>query len=96
MPDDQPDDQADDQPSDFTRKLADNLRTAREAKQWSQERLARKAVVHWTYVSQIERGLRNPTLVILARIAKALEVPLASLIRDLPDPPPAKDPYADE
>ncbi|MFD4196691.1 helix-turn-helix domain-containing protein [Amycolatopsis thermoflava] len=91
-----PDDQAADQPSDFTRKVAANVRAAREAKGWSQERLARKARVHWTTISKLERGIFNPTLIMLARLAQALDAPLADLTRDLPDPPPAPDPYAAE
>ena len=39
----------------------------------SQEKLAETAGLHPTYVSMVERGIRNPTLDVAARIAKALE-----------------------
>lgn len=38
----------------------------------SQEELAEQAGIHRTYVSQLERGLKSPTLVILLKLAKAL------------------------
>lgn len=40
----------------------------------SQEALADKAGVHRTYVSQLERGLKSPTLAVLMKLAAALEV----------------------
>lgn len=38
----------------------------------SQEELAHRAGIHRTYVSQLERGLKSPTIIILERIAAAL------------------------
>ena len=35
---------------------------------------------HRTYISGIERGVRNPTVVILDKIAKALKVPAGALL----------------
>lgn len=46
----------------------------------SQEKLAEAAGLHPTYVSMVERGIRNPTLDVAARIAKALKVTLPRLI----------------
>lgn len=40
----------------------------------SQEKLALEADLDRTYVSGVERGVRNPTIVVVARIAKALKV----------------------
>lgn len=40
----------------------------------TQEQLAERADLHWTYVSGVERGVRNPGLNIIGRLAKALEV----------------------
>jgi transcriptional regulator with XRE-family HTH domain len=45
----------------------------------SQERLAAKA--HLTYISQIERGLKSPTVRALAGVAKALGALTSDLIR---------------
>jgi len=45
----------------------------------SQETLAERASLHRTYISDLERGERNPSLNTIIRIAHALEVPIASL-----------------
>lgn len=44
----------------------------RTAKGWSQEELAHQAGLHRTYVSGVERAVRNPTLTVVAKIAAAL------------------------
>ena len=54
-------------------------RYRREA-QLSQEDLAFDCKLHRTYISGVERGVRNPTVVVLAKIAKALKVPPAALL----------------
>jgi transcriptional regulator with XRE-family HTH domain len=54
-----------------------NLRTAAGL---SQEKLAETAGLHPTYIGMIERGVRNPTLDVAARISKALKTPLPLLI----------------
>ena len=46
----------------------------------SQEELASRAGVHRTYVSQIERGLKSPTLNIILRLARALDYRAASIV----------------
>lgn len=56
------------------------LREQREKQEMSQEALALKADVDRTFVSQIERGIRQPTLTTLFKLAKALEVQPSQLI----------------
>jgi transcriptional regulator with XRE-family HTH domain len=46
----------------------------------TQEELAEMAEIHPTYVGLVERGKRNPSLDIAARIAEALNLTLAELI----------------
>jgi len=65
---------------DARRRLAKNLTRLRDEKGWSQEELADQAGLHRTYVSGIERCVRNPTLLILERLAKALKVSLGTLV----------------
>tara|TARA_R110000787_G_scaffold271309_1_gene378460 strand:+ start:1284 stop:1463 length:180 start_codon:yes stop_codon:yes gene_type:complete len=59
------------------------LRKLREAQGWSQEELADRAGLHRTYVSAVERGVRNLTLSVLERLARALEVSLAELMQSI-------------
>ncbi len=49
----------------------------------SQEELAHRAGIHRTYVSQIERGLKSPTLQILIQIANALDTSASQIIKDV-------------
>lgn len=65
---------------EIQRRLAKNLVRLREERGWSQEELADQAGLHRTYVSGIERRVRNPTVLVLERIAKALKVPASTLI----------------
>ncbi len=65
---------------DIQRRLARNLVLLREERGWSQEELADQAGLHRTYISGIERRVRNPTLLVLERLAKALKIPAATLI----------------
>jgi transcriptional regulator with XRE-family HTH domain len=48
------------------------LRQLRQQRGWTQEELAARADVGYRYISDIERGVRNPTMVGIARIAEAL------------------------
>lgn len=65
---------------DIRRQLARNLKRFRTEKGWSQEELADQAGLHRTYVSGVERGVRNPTITIVAALAKALSVSAAELL----------------
>lgn len=56
------------------------VRRVRRQRQWSQEQLADESGLHRTYISDIERGVRNASLTSLVRIADALEVKLSRLI----------------
>jgi len=49
-----------------------NVRKRREAKRLTQELLAEKADLDSTYISGIERGVRNPSLLSIVRVARAL------------------------
>ena len=60
--------------------LALNLKAIRKAKGLAQERLALDAGVDRTVVSKIERGVTNPSLEILLRIANHLDVHVGQLL----------------
>ncbi len=59
---------------DIRRQVGRNVRKFRKRNGWSQEDLAFEADFHRTYISGIERGIRNPTVVVIARLAKVLGV----------------------
>ena len=58
-----------------------NVRRRREARRLTQEKLAEKAGLDPTYISGIERGLRNPGIKNVARLAKALGFTTAELCK---------------
>ena len=61
--------------------LGQNVRRRREARELTQEKLAEKAGLDPTYISGIERGLRNPGIKNVARLAKALGQTTAELLK---------------
>lgn len=58
---------------DIRKVMGANVRRLRRAKGLSQEKLAFECGVHRTYVSGVERGVRNPTIRVVAKIATALD-----------------------
>ncbi len=60
--------------------LARNMRSRRDALDWSQENLAEQAGLHRTYVGAIEREERNVSIDNLDRIARAFRIPIAELL----------------
>ena len=62
--------------------FARNVRRFRHKKDMTQEALAFEAEIDLTYVGGIERGKRNPSLLVMGRIAKALSVPLVKLLSE--------------
>jgi transcriptional regulator with XRE-family HTH domain len=57
----------------------------------SQETLAARADLHWTFVGQVERGQRNPSLHNVLKIAAGLGVDPAKLVQGLKPPPEDKN-----
>ena len=57
------------------------LREWRQRRQLTQERLAERAGLSYKFVGEIERGAGNPTIQTLSRLAAALDVDLAELLR---------------
>jgi transcriptional regulator with XRE-family HTH domain len=62
--------------------LAKNVRKYRQQRKLTQEQLAFEAEIDLTYMGGIERGKRNPSLLVMARIADALGVQLPKLFTD--------------
>ena len=62
--------------------LARNIKAPRKRLTLSQEELAARAEIDRTYVSGIERQVRNPTITVVAKFAEALETTTADLLTD--------------
>jgi transcriptional regulator with XRE-family HTH domain len=65
------------------KRFGKRVRDARQSKGWSQEDLAFELQQDRSYISSLERGLRNPTLKTIARIAEALGLTVTELCNGL-------------
>ena len=65
---------------DVRKKLGSKVQRLRRELGISQEELADRAGLHRTYVSGVERGVRNPTLTVIEKLAQALGVTIAALV----------------
>lgn len=74
---------------DLRRIVGRNVKYWRQKRGMSQEALAFDSDLHRTYVSAVERGIRNPTIETLGKLAKALAVRPVLLLDDY-------DPDSDE
>jgi transcriptional regulator with XRE-family HTH domain len=70
---------------DIRRYVGLNVKRIRKEHEWSQEDFAFEAGLHRTYVSGIERGIRNPTVTIVAKLADALGVQPYDLLKPVGD-----------
>jgi transcriptional regulator with XRE-family HTH domain len=75
---------------DVRRRVGQNVKSFRKESGLSQEGLAFECGLHRTYVSGVERGIRNPTVLVLEKIAQALNIPAGRLLDEPPRKPKAK------
>lgn len=61
------------------------IRYLRQQRKWSQEELAFRCQVNKNYLSDLENGRRNPTLMILNRLALAFAINLSELFKGIID-----------
>jgi transcriptional regulator with XRE-family HTH domain len=66
---------------DMRRLVGRNVRRFREKKRWTQEQLAEISGFSQQYISSLEKGHRNPTVITLYELALALGVSHIELIR---------------
>lgn len=60
--------------------LGKNIRALRKKKELTQEELAYKSELDYSYINQIENGKRNPSMEAVERIAKALGTKVQNLL----------------
>lgn len=65
---------------DVRQRLAVNMKRLRKERGWSQEALADEARLDRTYISGIERRVKNPTVTVVERVAGALGCRLGDLL----------------
>lgn len=72
--------------SSATAALGERVRQQRQALGLSQEALADRCGVHWTFLGQVERGRRNLNLHNLLKLAKGLGIDPGVLVTGLEPP----------
>lgn len=72
--------------SDSLAEFGVRVRARRNELGLSQEALADKSGLHWTFVGQVERGQRNLSLHNLLKLAAALDIDPGQLITGLAPP----------
>ena len=68
--------------TDLVRMLGAAIRRRRTFLRISQEELAVRSGLHRTYLSDVERGVRNPSIKTIEKIAQALQVPVVKLFEE--------------
>lgn len=63
------------------RELGQRIRILRKRQGLTQEEMADKCGLHWTYIGGLERGERNPTLTTMQKVAAGLGVGVVELIQ---------------
>ncbi|MDP2665491.1 MAG: helix-turn-helix transcriptional regulator [bacterium] len=66
---------------DITKRFGNRVKELRLKKKLSQAALADRLGLHSTYISQVERGVRNMALKNIERLAKALKVKVEDLVK---------------
>jgi len=72
--------------SNAAAEFGQRVRRCRQKRGLTQEQLAARAGLHWTFVGQVERGRRNITLHNILKLATALDVDAGSLVSGLSVP----------
>lgn len=72
-------------PSDATVEFGKRVRRLREERGLSQEALAARCEIHWTFLGQVERGQRSIRLDNILKISTGLDVPPGDLLDGLPN-----------
>jgi transcriptional regulator with XRE-family HTH domain len=63
--------------------LGKRIHYLRVKRSWSQEELGFESGINKNYISDLERGKRNPTLILLLRLAEALEMDVSTLLKGI-------------
>ena len=72
-------------PTPLQRELGDRIRTRRVELDLTQAALAFRSGIHYSYIGSLESGGRNPSIDLVARLARSLETDLGSLLEGLQD-----------
>ncbi|MCK9417907.1 MAG: helix-turn-helix domain-containing protein [Nitrospirae bacterium] len=69
--------------NEFRTELGRRIRKLRQKRRLTQEHLAEQSGINAKYLGELERGIKNPTAVMVGKIAAALDSPVCSLLNSL-------------
>ncbi len=72
--------------ADVGSRFGPTVRRLREARGWSQERLAQRAELNRSYMGEIERATVMPSLATASKLAEALDLSLSHLLSQVEQP----------
>lgn len=72
--------------TDIYRHIGRRVREERTRCGWTQEQLAEKAETHLSFIGQLERGIKKPSLATLKKLADALGIKAGALFDESPPP----------
>lgn len=64
-------------------KFGANIKKLRISRNLSQEKFAELVGLHRTYITEVERGLRNVSLINIVKIAKGLDISISELFNEV-------------
>lgn len=67
--------------SQLQKNFGNRVRELRNQRGWSQEEFAERCGVDRTYISGIERGVRNPTLIVINEISSGFGIEMSELFK---------------
>lgn len=67
----------------FQKKIGENIKLQRELKKMTQEELANRALVSVNVISRLERGIANPRVSTLYKMALILDVPVSEIFKSV-------------
>ena len=70
---------------DKIRQIAENIKTLRKKKNWSQSELAEKIGVHLTHINRIENGKYNPSIEDIIKLSEIFEVSIEEIFNTTGD-----------
>ena len=73
--------------NDIYTHIGRRVREERIRCRWTQERLAEKIDAHLSFIGQLERGVKKPSLATLKKIADSLGIRAGDLLDEVPPPP---------
>ncbi len=78
----------------ITAEIGNRIRYQRKQRNMSQEQLAEKSNLYPSYIGQLERGIKSPTIDTLYKITKGMDLSLSDFLKDLEIVDKGEDNYA--